>query len=478
MISNRTLKQNIKLGENMAKPIIYSYMANSVPEVKQKMLKELGLKDIEDLYVDIPNNLRLKKNLNVPPPKSEYEVRSSITKVMAKNITSDEMLCFLGAGCWPHHVPAVCDEINARAEFYVNYFSTPLMSPGAAQTLFEYHSMLGELIAMDAVDGELYDWATTCGEAARMSYRITGRDEILVSKIICPDRLSVMRNYCDRLMDVKLIDYDSETGLLDIEDLKSKISSNTAGVYIENPSYLGFIEPQGKEISEIAHDKGALSIVGVEPTSLGILTPPGEYGADIVIGESQPLGMHMSYGGALCGFIAYPAEFKFLQETPRGTSSLATTEHEGVWSFVGIRSPRSMYTARERGTSFTGTGSALWGITAAVYMALMGPQGMQDLGEVIIEKSHYAMKLISEIKGVKTPLFNSTHFEEFTVNFDDTGKTVKEVNKALLKNGIQGGKDVTKEFPELGSTALYCVTEIHAEEDLEKLANVLREVIK
>jgi glycine dehydrogenase subunit 1 len=380
----------------MAKPIVYSYMANSVPEVKQKMLKELGLKDIEDLYVDIPDNLRLKKNLNIPPPKSEYEVRSSITKVMAKNITSDEMLCFLGAGCWPHHVPAVCDE----------------------------------------------------------------------------------RNYCDRLMDVKLVDYDSETGLLDIEDLKSKISSNTAGVYIENPSYLGFIEPQGKEISEIAHDKGALSIVGVEPTSLGILTPPGEYGADIVIGESQPLGMHMSYGGALCGFIAYPAEPKFLQETPRGTSSLATTEHEGVWSFVGIRSPRSMYTARERGTSFTGTGSALWGITAAVYMALMGPQGMQDLGEVIIEKSHYAMKLISEIKGVKTPLFNSTHFEEFTVNFDDTGKTVKEVNKALLKNGIQGGKDVTKEFPELGSTALYCVTEIHAEEDLEKLANVLREVIK
>jgi len=337
--------------------------------------------------------------------------------------------------------------------------------------------MMGELLEMDVVVSSMYDWATVCGEAARMAFRITGRDEILVPKTISPDRLSVMRNYSGSIMTTKLIDYDPESGQLDIEDLKRKISSKTAGVYIENPSYLGFIEAQGEDIAEIAHDKGALSIVGVEPSSLGVLTPPGKYNADIVIGEGQPMGMHMTYGGALLGIIAFPDEPKFIAEAPRRISGITTTDHKGVWGFTGIRIERSMYTAREKGTSFTGTTGALWSITAAVYMSLLGPQGMRDLGEVIMQKSHYAMKLISEIGGIKAPIFSSTHFEEFTVNFDRAEKNVREVNKALVKHGIQGGKDITKEFPELGNNALFCVTEVHSKEDIEKLANTLKEIV-
>ena len=460
----------------MTRSKVYPYMANSVQEVKKEMLKEIGVKEIEELYIDIPEKLKLKRKLNLPPPKSEYEVRRNITKILSKNKTCDDMLSFLGAGCWPHYVPAVCDEINSRAEFVTSYFSTQ-NSPGRMQTKFEYQSMLAELLAMDAVFGDMYDWATVCGEAVRMSYRLTGRSEFLVPKIINPDKLSVMMNYSDRIVNIRLVDYDNETGLLNLEDLKNKISSNTAGVYIENPSYLGFIETQSDEISKIAHDHGALSIVGVEPSSLGVLTLPSEYGADIVIGEAQSLGMHMTYGGALLGFMAFRDTPRFIANAPHRMVSLTTTDLEGQWGFTNIQIKGSFYIARKKGMSFVGTGGTLWCITAAVYMALMGPQGMWDLGKTIMEKSHYAMKLISEINGIKTPIFNAPHFEEFTVNFNKSGKTVREVNKALLKYGIQGGKDLTKEFPELGSTALFCVTEIHMEEDIEKLANALREIL-
>jgi len=462
----------------MDKSIVYPYIPNSEPEVKKMMLKEAGFKDIEEIYRDIPDKLKLKRRLNLPPPKSEYEVRRNITATMAKNKTCNELLCFVGAGCWPNHVPAVCDEINARSEFLTTYGSPPQLSPGLYQTLFEYQSMICELVGMDATAGPMYDWPTCCGEAANMAYRITGRSEILVPRTMSPERLSVMRNYSESVVDITLINYDPKTGLLDLRDLKKKISSKTAGIYIENPSYLGFIETQGEEIAKIAHDKGALSIVGVDPSSLGILTPPGEYGADIVVGECQPLGLHMSYGGAVLGLIAFQDDPKFVAEAPRRTISITTSNVEGIWGFTPVHIERNMYIAREEATSFTGTTTVLWAITAAVYMALMGPQGMRELGEAIMQRSHYAMKLISEIKGVEAPTLNSTHFKEFTVNFDGTGKTVSTVNRALIKRGIQGGKDITKEFPELGKSALYCVTEIHMKEDIEKLANDLKEVVE
>ena len=462
----------------MVKPIVYPYIPNSVPEVKKAMLKEIGVKDIKDLYVDIPDNIKFKRRLNLPPPQSESKVKRHISTIMAKNKSNNEMLCFLGAGCWPHYVPAVCDEINARAEFVTTYGSSVQLGLGMHQTIFEFQSMMGELLHMDAVGCPIYDWATACGDAARMAARILDRHEILVPKIINPDRLSVMKNYCERLADVKLIDYDPETGQIDIEDLKSNISSKTAGVYIENPTYLGFIEAQGEEIAEIAHDHGALSIVGVEPSSLGILTPPGDYSADIVCGEGQPLGMHMSYGGGLIGILACRDDKRIVSAMPQMLLTITTTEREGEWGFSWWTAPeRSMYFQREKVKSFTGSSAMLWAITAGVYMSLLGPH-IRKLGEVIMQKSHYAMKLISEINGAKTPIFKSTHFEEFTVNFDRTGKTVHNVNKALLKLGIQGGKDITKEFPELGESALYCVTEVHTKEDIDKLVSTLKEVVK
>jgi glycine dehydrogenase subunit 1 len=463
-------------GEDMTHPTVYAYIPNSEPETKKAMLREIGVDELDELYADIPESVRLKGRLELPAPKSEYEVRRAVAGVLAKNRTRGEMPCFLGAGCWPHIVPAVCDEINGRAEFVTNYHGPVQVILGINQAVFEYQSMMGELLAMDAVVSSMYDWATVCGEAVRMARRLTGRDEVLVPRTMSPDRLSVMRNYAGDVARIRPVAYEPDTGQLDLEDLQRKISARTAGVYVENPSYLGFIEAHAEAIAEVAHDHGALSIVGVEPSSLGVLTPPGEYSADIVIGEGQPLGMHPTYGGALLGIMAFRDDPAFIAEAPRRTNTITTTDREGVWGFTPVHIERDSYHARERGVSFTGTASQLWSITAAVYMALMGPHGFRELGELIMHNAHYAMQRIAEIRGVRAPMFRSTHFEEFTVNFDGTGETVQRVNRALLARGVHGGKDLTGEFPELGSSALFCVTETHTQGDIDALADALEAI--
>jgi glycine dehydrogenase subunit 1 len=247
---------------------------------------------------------------------------------------------------------------------------------------------------------------------------------------------------------------------------------------MENPTYLGFIETSGDEVSQLAHKNGALSIVGVEPLSLGIFTPPGDYGADIVCGEGQPLGMHMAYGGATLGFLACKDEKPLVSAVPHRLVTLTKTQTEGEWGFAYVMPERTMFAARDKAKSFTGTGTALWAITAAVYMSLLGPQGMRELAQTILEKSHYAIQRISEINGLKVPLFNSSHFEEFTVNFDATGKSVQEINKNLLESGIIGGKDISREFPELGNAALFCVTEVHTKADIDRLVGALKEAVR
>ncbi|MCW3975308.1 MAG: aminomethyl-transferring glycine dehydrogenase subunit GcvPA [Candidatus Bathyarchaeota archaeon] len=455
----------------------HPYIPNSVQNIKKEMLDEIGVKSVEELFASVPQEIRIKKKLEIPHTTSEYEVRKKIEELLSKNVTSKEMLTFLGGGCWPHYIPAVCDEINSRSEFVTAYAGDAYSDLGRYQALFEFQSMIADLVSMDVVSFPTYDWGSASGDAIRMAILSTGRNEILVPQTISPERLSVIRSYCEQLANIRVVDYSPETGQLNLEDLKSKISSKTAGIYIENPTYLGFIETEGEEISEIAHNHGALFIAGVEPLSLGILTPPGEYGADIVCGEGQPLGMHMYLGGGLLGFIACHDDEQILSSSGHRFVSITKTERKGEWGFTYVLPERSMLNAREKATTITGTATVLWAITAAAYMSLLGPQGMQELAKVIMQKSNYAIKGISELKGVKTPIFNSPHFKEFIVNFEGTGKTTLEVNKALLKCGIQGGKDITKEFPELGKSALYCVTEVHSKKDIDRLVNTLEEII-
>jgi glycine dehydrogenase subunit 1 len=461
------------------KPIVYPYVPNSVVTVKNKMLREVGVKSVEDFFESVPKKLKLKKNMKLPKPfLSEYSLRRHIEWILSKNKTCQEYLNFLGAGCWQHYVPAVCDEVNQRGEFLTAYAGEPYDDHGRFQALFEYASMMGELLNMDVVNIPTYDGLQATATSIRMASRITGRSEVLVSRTISSDKLSKIRDYCKPKITIKLLDHDSKTGQLDLNSLNLGISSKTAAIYFENPSYLGFIEAHGNEISKIAHDHGTISIVGVDPISLGILAPPIEYGADIVCGDIQPLGLHMQFGGGHAGFIATRDEEKYVMEYPSRLFGITSTSVEGEYGFGDVAFKRTSFALREGGKEFVGTATALWGITAGVYLALMGPQGMRDIGKGIMQRSHYAILQLSKIRSIKCPVFQSTHFKEFVVNFDGTNKTVAEINKALLKRKIFGGKELTNEFPELGNSALYCITEVHTKNDIDRLVDALREVVE
>jgi len=465
------------------KPLtVYPYIPNSVPAVKEQMLKEVGAESTDDFYEDVPKSLRSSK-MNLPEPLlSEYALKRHVEDILARNTTAREHLSFLGAGCYQHHVPAVCDEVNRRGEFLTAYAGEPYDDHGRFQALFEYASMMGELLNMDVVNVPTYDGFQATATSLRMATRITGRREVLIARTISADLLSRIRDYCKPNIEIRLIGYDSETGQLDLDALKAEISSSspeeTAAVYFENPSYLGVIETHGEEISQIAHDHGAVCIVGADPISLGILTPPADYGADIVCGDIQPLGMAMQFGGGQAGFIATHDEEKYVMEYPSRLFGIAPTSVPGEYGFGDVAYERTSFAVREEGKEWVGTAAALWGITAGVYLALMGPQGMVEIGEGIMARSRYAMFELDKIEGVKAPVFQSPHFKEFIVNFDGTGKTVAQINRALLARGIFGGKDLSGEFPELGNSALYCVTEVHTQDDIDRLVAAVREVVK
>ena len=458
---------------------IHPYIPNLVPQVKDQMLRDVGAKSVWDFYEDVPEKLRLKKPMKLPEPLlSEYSLRRHVEAILSKNKTCREYLSFLGAGCWQHYVPAICDEVNQRGEFLTAYAGEPYDDHGRFQALFEYASMMGELLDMDVVNVPTYDGLQAAATSLRMASRITGRREVLVSGTVGADELSKIRDYCSPDIRVEKLGYDPRTGQLDLGHLKSRISSETAAVYFKNPSYLGFIEPQGDDVSRVAHDHGALCVVGADPISLGVLTPPVEYGADIVCGDIQPLGIHMQFGGGQAGFIATRDEERFVMEYPSRLFGIAPTSVEGEYGFGDVAYVRTSFALREKGKEFVGTAAALWGITAGVYLALMGPQGIREVGERIMQRSRYTMMRLSEIEGVKSPLFQSAHFKEFVVNFDGTGKSAKQINKALLDHKIFGGKDISGEFPNLGQSALYCVTEIMTTEDIDKLVGALRKAIK
>lgn len=445
------------------------------------MLRQIGVRDVEELYADVPKRFRLKGKLNLPSLKSEQDVKRHVQSLLSKNKTSQDMPVFLGAGCWPHYVPAVVDEVVQRTEFLTSYTPyQPEISQGTLQALFEYQSMICELTAMDVANSSMYGWASALGEAVRMSIRLNNRPEVLVPRLIHPERLATLRTYIDPIETrVKTVGYNPKTGQFNLEDLKREISPETAAVYLENPSYLGFFETQVEEIAEITHDAEALFIVGVDPTSLGVVKPPGEYCADIVVGEGQPLGNHMNYGGPLLGVFACRGDMELIRQMPGRIVGLTTTLDGLRTGCCMALQTREQHIRRERATSNICTNEALCAIASAVYLSLLGPNGLRELGETIMAKTHYAIQLLNRIHRVRTPVFESPHFKEFTVNFDESGRKVREIHAALLsQHRIHAGKDLSREFSKLGETALYCVTEVHTQEDVDRLAEALIKVLE
>ena len=461
------------------KPIVYPYIPNSVPAIKEEMLQAVGAESTEEFYEDVPEALRLRDPLDLPPALlSEHELKRHVEGLLSRNRTAGELLSFLGAGCYQHHVPAVCDEVNGRGEFLTAYAGEPYDDHGRFQALFEYASMMGELLDMDVVNVPTYDGFQAAATSLRMAARLTGRREALLCGTLSPHKLSKIQDYCQRSMDLCLVGYSPETGQMDLDALREAISEETAAVYFENPSYLGFLEAQGGAIAALAHEAGAECVVSVNPLSLGVVAPPVAYGADIVCGDIQSLGIQMQFGGGHAGFIATRDEARYVMEYPSRLFGIAPTRVPGEYGFGDVAYDRTSFAVREEGKEWVGTAAALWGITAGVYLALMGPQGMAEIGEGIMARARYAVVRMAEIPGVRAPAFDAPHFQEFVVSFEGTGRTVADINEALQEKGILGGRDLSQEFPALGQSALYCVSEIHSQDDIEQLVTALEEVVE
>lgn len=457
---------------------VYPYIPNSEPVTREAMLRDIGVDSVDDLLGDIPDEIRMKGRMNLPDPfPAEADLKRHVEGILARNVTAGEYLSFLGAGCYDHHVPAVVDEIIGRSEFLTAYAGEPYEDHGRFQVLFEYQSMMAELLDFDICNVPTYDGAQAAGTSLRMASRITGRKKALLASNMNPDRLQVVRTYLDPVMIAETFNWDKGTGLLDLEDLASKMSKDVAAVYFENPSYLGTIESQGGRIARIAHEAGALMIVFVDPSTLGVLEPPSRYGADIACGDIQPLGVHMNYGGGLGGFICTWGDRRFVEEYPSRLFGIAPTR-EKEWGFGDVAWERTSFANRETAKEFVGTHAALWGIAAAVYLASMGPKGMADLGKVIMQRCLYARKVLGGIPGVSTSSPSGASFKEFVVDFGKTGHDVGKINEMLLSRGIFGGKDLSGEFPELGRSALYCVTEKTGKKDIDRLVEVLSDILR
>ncbi|MDL2272144.1 aminomethyl-transferring glycine dehydrogenase subunit GcvPA [Desulfovibrio sp. OttesenSCG-928-I05] len=463
---------------------VHPYMPNSAPLTRKAMLDFLGVSSVEDLYRERINGpLRFDGRMNLPEPiLGEHDLKKHVMGILNTNTTCEEYDSFLGAGCYNHHVPAICDEVNSRSEFLTGYCGDTYSDHGKMQAIFEFTSMMGELVDMDVVSYTNYDASQAVSSSLRMAMRVlvaeghTDRTRFLLPATMHPEVLAQVREYCGPVASIELVGYDKASGLMDLADLRGKLDEGgVAAVFYENPSYLGFFETRAREIANLAHGAGALVVAQPEVSSLGVIESPANYGADIVCGEIQPLGMHMQYGGGCAGFMAAPYEEKYIQQFPTYMYGITTTQNKGEYGWGRALNYRCSHGSRENGNEYFGTETGLWGITAGVYLALMGPEGMRELGEHILQKCAYAIKVLSGVPGIRANRFGGANFQEFVVTFD--GKRVADVNAALLAEGIFGGKDLCADFPELGESALYCVTETTSRAQIDRLGAALKKIM-
>jgi glycine dehydrogenase subunit 1 len=309
-----------------------------------------------------------------------------------------------------------------------------------------------------------------------MATRITKRKEVLIPRNLNPDVLKVVETYLQPDVKISYVDYNVKTGRICLDSLKAKLTDKAAAVLIMNPNFFGIIEEKAQEIADMAHKAGAMMIAYVEPSTLGVLTPPSRYGADIACGDIQPLGIHMNYGGGVAGFVATNEKPEIIEEYPSRLFGIAPTS-EGEWGFGDVLWERTSFANRDSAKEFVGTHSALWGIAAGVYLASMGPQGMKELGEAVLQRQICLKKVLGKVRGIKLDRFSGTPFQEVVVDFSGTGKKVCEINEKLLEKGILGGYDLGRSFPELEGCALLCVTEQTSMEDIRAVADALNGIL-
>ncbi|NJD99092.1 aminomethyl-transferring glycine dehydrogenase subunit GcvPA [Thermococcus sp. LS1] len=441
------------------------YLPNSAH--KDEMLKEIGFNSIEDLFSDVPKGM--VKEFNLPEGRSEYEVFLELNEVLSKNKTVLEMPSFLGAGTYFHYIPAHVKYLIERSEFLTAYTPyQPEISQGMLQALFEYQSLIAELVGLPIVNSSMYDWGTAMAEAALMSARVTRKNKFVVPKHMSPEKKKVLHTYtAGPGVEIEYVNWN-ERGQLDLEELKEKVEG-AAGVYVEMPNFFGILEEEIQAIGEIAHDAGALFVVGVDPTILGIVEAPGELGADIVVGEAAYFGNPMNFGGPRAGIFAVRDDKKLIRQMP-GRIIGMTKDADGKRAFVMTLQTREQHIRRAKATSNICSNEALVAVAAAIHLASLGPRGLRELGEVILKNTAYLKKRLSEAAEIP---FEGVNFKDILVRFE---KSYEEIHEVLLERNIHGGFYLKPHFPELGESALFAATETTRKEWVDALIEVLKEV--
>jgi len=454
----------------MNNPVTHPYIPNTVPAVREEMLAAVGAADIEEFYADIPSSLRVQGSLNLPAPLlSEAELERHVSGLLNKNTSTREALSFLGAGTYNHYVPSVVDEVIGRSEFLTAYAGEPYEDHGRFQALFEYQSMMGELLNMDVVNVPTYDGMQATATALAMAGRITGRRGIVLVSDANPDLISKVTDYVRSFMDLTII--PSSNGTADLAAAEQAIGADTAAVWIQTPSFHGALEEQGAQLAQLAHDAGALAVVGTDPIAYGALTPPADWGADIVCGDIQSLGIHQWFGGGRGGFIAVHDDPTFVLEMPSRLFGLESTDVPGEYGFGDVAWDRTSFALREEGKEWVGTAAALWGIAAGVYLASMGPTGMAELGETLLARTAYAAQQLASVDGLELS-DSALHLREIAVDFSNASLTSTAAVAALRARGIEPGVVLP------GNRLLVCVTEQVTAADIDTLAATLTAVLK
>jgi glycine dehydrogenase subunit 1 len=443
-----------------------SYVPNTDAD-RARMLDAMGAESVKEFLEVIPAEKRYP-GLALPGPLSEIEVRRLLRRLAERNADLDHHPCFLGAGAYHHFVPSVVDHIISRGEFCTAYTPyQPEVSQGTLTSIYEFQTMVCQLTGMDVANASVYDGATALAEAGLMAARVTRRNRLLVASTSHPTHRRVLRTYTQAMgIDVKEVRY-SEDGSIDVPFAEGLLDEGVAALLVQNPNFLGCFEDLAV-LSDLAHAVGALLVVSVDPIALGLFKPPGDLGADIVVGEGQSLGSPPSYGGPYLGLFA--CREKYLRQMPGRLVGL-TTDAKGRRGFVLTLQPREQHIRREKATSNICSNEALVALAAAVYMAVMGKQGLRQVAELSYHKAHYAAKGIAALNGYERLL--GRFFKEFVIRAP-LGPSV--LNRKLRERGIIGGYDLTADYPDLSDCLLLCVTEMNSKSEIDGLFEALKEI--
>lgn len=438
---------------------------------RKAMLKTIGLNNLEDLFQVIPAKYRFPK-IDLPEALTEMEALALAEDLSSANETTHDLLCFLGAGAYHHYVPAVIDSILRRAEFYTAYTPyQPEVSQGTLQAIFEYQSLISSLTGMDVSNASHYDGATATAEAFILAYHhFRGkRSKFILSPAVHPHYRQTIRTYMNGFENIIITgDEENSDPLSSPDTLKSKIDSNTALVVVQYPDFFGRLYDYA-DLARVTHEAGALFAVVTNPIALGLFKTPAKFDADIVMGEGQPLGIPLSFGGPYLGFFSTKKEYV---RKIAGRLVGETTDSQGRRGYVLTLTAREQHIRRDKATSNICTNQGLMALASTVYLSALGKNGLKQVAELCYHKAHYAAENINSIKNYKT-ISSEPFFHEFIVQCP---KPVEDINLHLLDHGILGGYDLKKDFPQLSNHMLVAVTETITKEEIDLFCNILEEV--